>query len=59
MSNKPFKLAVKAFVYDGQGRCLLIRRSKASRFFGGQWDFPGGKVDPGETFAEALLREAA
>ncbi len=58
MSQKPFGLAVKAVVTDEQGRCLLIRRSPHNRSFVGQWEWPGGKVDPGEDFALAAVREA-
>ncbi len=57
--RKPFALAVKALVADGQGRILAIRRSAASKFFGGSWDLPGGKADPGESFDAALAREVA
>ena len=57
MSTKPFGLAVKALVADDQDRVLLIRRSLDSKSFKHQWDLPGGKVDPGETFDTALLRE--
>ncbi|MBN1394183.1 MAG: NUDIX domain-containing protein [Pirellulales bacterium] len=56
---KPFALAVKALVADERGRILAIRRSAESNQFGGNWDLPGGKVDPGESFDAALLREAA
>ncbi len=59
MSAKPFALAVKALVADKQGRILAIRRSAASSQFGGNWDLPGGKVDPGESFDVALVREVA
>ena len=59
MSTKPFGLAVKALVADQEGRVLFIRRSEASKSFKRQWDLPGGKVDPGETFDVALLREVA
>jgi len=55
--SKPYKLAVKAVIADEEGRCLLIRRSARSRYFPGQWEWPGGKVDPGEDFADALVRE--
>ena len=54
---KPFGLAVKAIVSDEQGRILLIRRSLESKNFKHKWDLPGGKVDPGESFDQALLRE--
>jgi 8-oxo-dGTP diphosphatase len=56
--NKPFKLAVKAVIMDEQQRCLLIRRSPANTHFAGAWEWPGGKVDDGEDFATAVVREA-
>jgi 8-oxo-dGTP diphosphatase len=49
---------VKALLLDPAGRTLLIRRSPASRHFAGAWEWPGGKVDPGEDFAAAVRREA-
>lgn len=58
MTPKPFSLAVKAVALDSQKRCLLIRRSARNRNFEGKWEWPGGKVDSGETFAMAVLREA-
>lgn len=57
MPAKPFVLAVKAVIFDEQRRCLLIRRSKQNRSFVGCWEWPGGKVDPGEEFALAVARE--
>jgi 8-oxo-dGTP diphosphatase len=59
MSSKPFRLSVKVIVVDDRGRCLLLKRSMASKGNPGKWDFPGGKVDPGENFTDALLREIA
>lgn len=56
-TQKPFALSVKVVVLDRQGRCLLLRRSQASKNNKGKWDLPGGKVDPGEDFDQALLRE--
>jgi 8-oxo-dGTP diphosphatase len=38
------------------GRVLAARRSAPSSTAGG-WEFPGGKVEPGETDAVALVRE--
>jgi 8-oxo-dGTP diphosphatase len=55
---KPFRLTVKAIIFDDQQRCLLVRRSAFNRNFVGCWEWPGGKLDDGEDFATALLREA-
>ena len=54
---KPWSLAVRALVRDAAGRLLLLRRSAQCRHFVGQWEFPGGKADPGEAFDAALRRE--
>jgi len=59
MPPKPFVLAVKAFIDNGRGQYLLIRRSRAAREYAGEWDLPGGKVDVGEPFDAALAREIA
>lgn len=57
--DKPFHLAARAVILDEQGRCLLIRRSRANRSFVGTWEWPGGKADPGETFDVTVQREVA
>jgi len=57
-SAETFRLVVKAVILDDQRRCLLLRRSAFNRNFVGCWEWPGGKVDDGEDFATALLREA-
>lgn len=54
---KPFALSVKIIIKDDQGRLLLLKRSMDSKNNPGKWDFPGGKIDPGETFDQALQRE--
>lgn len=59
MPGKPLRLSVKIVVRDGTGRCLLLKRSLSSKGNPGKWEFPGGKIDPGESFDEALLREVA
>ena len=56
--SKPWSLAIRAVIRDGQGRLLLLRRSNVCRHFVGCWEWPGGKVDPGEDFASAVKREA-
>jgi len=47
---------VAAALVDDQGRVLLAQRA-AQKHQGGRWEFPGGKVDPGETPEAALARE--
>ena len=59
MSEPQFGLAVRAVILDQQQRCLLVRRSNACKSFSGTWEWPGGKVDPGETYDVAVRREVA
>ncbi|HET9958216.1 MAG TPA: (deoxy)nucleoside triphosphate pyrophosphohydrolase [Polyangiaceae bacterium] len=40
------------------GRCLVARRGP-SMTLPDKWEFPGGKVEPGESAATALAREVA
>ncbi len=47
---------VAAALLDGSGRVLMQQRRFSGRH-GGLWEFPGGKVEPGETPAQALVRE--
>ncbi|OEJ25203.1 DNA mismatch repair protein MutT [Streptomyces agglomeratus] len=48
-------VVVGAAVFD-EGRLLAARRS-APPELAGRWELPGGKVEPGETPEEALVRE--
>ena len=50
-------IEVVAAVLVSEGRVLAARRTRPPDVRGG-WEFPGGKVDPGETVGEALVREA-
>jgi len=45
-----------AVIRDHSGRVLLSRRAETAHQ-GGLWEFPGGKVEPGETLPQALRRE--
>ena len=47
---------VAGVIRDARGRVLLARRTKG-RDLAGLWEFPGGKVEPGETPEAALVRE--
>jgi len=49
-------LVVAAALIDADGRVLVQQRS-AHRSMAGLWEFPGGKVEPGETPEAALVRE--
>jgi mutator protein MutT len=50
------RLRVAAAVVRREGRLLLTRRPPGGPF-GLYWEFPGGKLEPGESAAEALARE--
>jgi len=47
---------VVAAVIERDGRILICQR-KTGQKYAGKWEFPGGKVEPGEEFASALARE--
>ena len=49
-------LVVAAALVDPDGRVLLQQRAP-ERSMAGLWEFPGGKVEAGETPAAALIRE--
>ena len=45
-----------AVLMDGAGRFLLAQRPPG-KVYAGYWEFPGGKVEPGESAADAMRRE--
>ncbi len=47
---------VAGVLRDARGRVLLARRTEG-RDLAGLWEFPGGKVEPGESPEDALVRE--
>lgn len=47
-----------AVIMEPGGACLLAERP-AGKVYAGYWEFPGGKIEPGETVAAALAREIA
>lgn len=49
---------VAAALTDGAGR-VLVQQRPPGRQMAGLWEFPGGKLEPGETPEAALVRELA
>ena len=49
-------LVVAAALVDADGRVLIAQRPQG-KALAGLWEFPGGKVDPGERPETALIRE--
>ncbi len=49
-------LVVAAALVDSDGRVLIAQRPEGKQL-AGLWEFPGGKVEPGETPETALIRE--
>lgn len=55
-SGLPLLLVAACVLIDAQGRVLIARRPEG-RAMAGLWEFPGGKLEPGETPEAALIRE--
>jgi len=49
-------LTVVAALIESEGKLLVCQRRRGSKFEL-QWEFPGGKVEPGEALEAALARE--
>jgi len=49
-------IQVTAAIMIKDGRVLIAQR-RLDDFMGGKWEFPGGKIDPGETPEACLRRE--
>ncbi|HTZ37115.1 MAG TPA: (deoxy)nucleoside triphosphate pyrophosphohydrolase [Stellaceae bacterium] len=54
--GKPVVLVAAVALVDVDGRVLLAERPEG-KHLAGMWEFPGGKVQPGETPEAALIRE--
>lgn len=54
--NRPILLVAACALIDVDNRILLSKRPEG-KALAGLWEFPGGKVEPGETPEETLVRE--
>ena len=55
-NTKPLLLVSACALLDVDNRVLLAQRPE-NKSMAGLWEFPGGKIEPGETPEEALIRE--
>ena len=56
MNGKKLVLVVACALVDVDGRVLIAQRPEGKNL-AGLWEFPGGKVEPGEQPEAALIRE--
>jgi 8-oxo-dGTP diphosphatase len=55
-NNLPIVLVAAVALFDKDGRVLIAKRP-VGKSMAGLWEFPGGKVEAGETPERALIRE--
>ena len=56
MASSAIQLISAVALIDSDGRVLLAERPEG-KIFAGHWEFPGGKIETGETPEAALVRE--
>jgi mutator protein MutT len=56
MNQLPLKHIGVAVIWNDD-RQILIDKRKAGGAMGGLWEFPGGKIEAGETTIDCILRE--
>ena len=53
----PNIIRVTAAILEKDGKILIAKRETGDELFAGLWEFPGGKVEEGETPEECMARE--
>ncbi|AKG22807.1 8-oxo-dGTP diphosphatase MutT [Calothrix sp. 336/3] len=56
ISTPPHKIIGVAVIWNDQSQILIDRR-RPGGVMGGLWEFPGGKLEPGETMSDCIQRE--
>ncbi|MDF3155443.1 MULTISPECIES: 8-oxo-dGTP diphosphatase MutT [unclassified Mesorhizobium] len=56
IAGKRLLLVAACALVDADGRVLLAQRPQGKQL-AGLWEFPGGKVEPGETPEQCIIRE--
>jgi 8-oxo-dGTP diphosphatase len=56
MTTRPILLVAACALVDADNRVLIAQRPEG-KSMAGLWEFPGGKIEPGETPEETLVRE--
>ena len=54
---KSYGLTVRGIIKNDSDEILIVKRHPKSRTDPEMWELPGGKVEKGEHFADALVRE--
>ena len=54
---KAYGLTVRGIIKNDSGEILIVKRHPKSKTDPEMWELPGGKVEKGEFFADALVRE--
>ena len=57
MVKSPKIIRVTAAIIELDDKILIAQRKSKDDIFGGLWEFPGGKIEDGETPEECMARE--
>lgn len=55
--EKPYGLTMRGIVKNDNDEILILKRHPKSKTNPCKWELPGGKIEKGEFFDEALIRE--